>query len=287
LRALILGAGGMVGQALAAAAPGDAEVAALDRSRCDVTDPAAVREAIAGSGAQIVFNAAAYTAVDRAEAEPEAAEMLNAQAPRLLAQAARAAGARLIHISTDYVFDGSSGRPYRADDTTAPLGVYGRTKRAGEQAVLTEDPGALVVRTAWVFGTASSNFLPAMLRLMQERDRLHIVADQLSTPTYSGSLAAALWSLAANGATGVHHFTDAGTASRYDQAVAIQEEALAIGLLERACSILPIRSVDYPTPAERPYYSVLDKTDTWALTGTPSHWRVNLRTCLRDIARNG
>ena len=260
---------------------------ALDRSRCDVTDPAAVHQALVDSEAEIIFNAAAFTSVDRAEAEPGAAEIINARAPGTIAETARDNGARLIHLSTDYVFDGSSGRPYRADDPAEPLGVYGRTKRAGERAVLEADPAALVVRTAWVFGDTAANFVPAMLRLMRERERLDIVADQLSTPTYALSLATALWSLAAARARGIHHFTDAGTASRYDQAIALQEDALALGLLDRACEIVPIRTEDYPTPARRPLYSVLDKTDTWAVTGIPPHWRVNLRDCLRAMARNG
>ncbi len=288
MKALIFGASGQVGRALVSSAPEDAEIVGLTRDDCDVTDRNAVTAAIRAARPSHVFNAAAYTAVDRAESEPDRAGMLNAAAPGWLAQAARDAGARFVHVSTDFVFGGTSGRPYTPDHPTRPLSVYGRTKRDGETAVLAADPDALIVRTAWVHDAAGANFVRTMLRLMAECDRLNIVADQLGTPTHAPSLARALWALAAKGASGIHHFTDAGVASWYDFAVAIHEEALALGLLERATAIAPIATADYPTPATRPACAILDKSATWALLDRPPpHWRVNLRLCLNEIARNG
>lgn len=286
MKALIFGAGGQVGCALVATAPEGTEAVALGRADCDVTDRNAVTAAIRAARPDLVFNAAAYTAVDKAEHEPDRAGMLNAAAPGWLASAARDAGARFLHISTDFVFGGSSGRPYKPDHPTRPLSVYGRTKRDGEAAVQAADPDALIVRTAWVHDAAGANFVRTMLRLMAERDRLGVVADQLGTPTHAPSLARALWALARKGATGIHHFTDAGVASWYDFAVAIQEEALALSLLERASVIAPIATADYPTPATRPGCVILDKTATWALLDRPPpHWRETLRTCLNEIAR--
>jgi dTDP-4-dehydrorhamnose reductase len=284
MRALILGAGGQVGRALAAAAPEGAETVALPRADCDVGDEAAVRTAVRAVRPDLVFNAAAYTAVDKAESEPDAARRLNAEAPGLIAAAALEAGARTVHLSTDFVFGGAGERQRRPDDPTRPEGVYAQTKLDGEAALRSTDPNALVVRTAWVYAPTGTNFVNTMLRLMAERDEIRIVADQVGTPTWAPSLAAALWRLAELRATGIHHFTDAGIASWYDFAVAIAEEARAMGLLEAPARVLPIATADYPTPARRPAYSVLDKSATWALLGRPApHWRVNLRANLQEL----
>jgi dTDP-4-dehydrorhamnose reductase len=285
VKALILGAGGQVGRALAAAAPAGATVVALDRADCDIGDPEQIERAIAQSGAAVIFNAAAYTAVDRAETESGTAERLNGRAPPLIAEAARRIGARLVHLSTDFVFDGKASRPYRPDDMPAPLSVYGRTKLAGESGL---GPEALIVRTAWVYAAAGTNFVTTMVRLMRSRARVAVVADQIGTPTSAASLAGALWALAAAGASGIHHFTDAGVASWYDFAVAIEEDGRAAGLFDRSTAVDPITSADYPTAAARPAFAVLDKSSTWATLGaTPPHWRVNLRAVLREMKLNG
>ncbi|MEA3017311.1 MAG: dTDP-4-dehydrorhamnose reductase [Sphingomonadales bacterium] len=285
MRALILGAGGQVGRALAAAAPEGCDLVALERADCDVGDEAAVRAGIAEARPEIVFNAAAYTAVDRAEAEPEAARRLNAEAPGFIAAAARAAGARLVHLSSDFVFGGAAERPRRPGDATQPEGVYARTKLDGEKAALAADPDALLVRAAWVYAPVGQNFVNTMLRLIGEKDEVRVVADQIGTPTWAPRLAGALWRLAALGARGIHHYTDSGVASWYDFAVAIGEEALAADLIDRAARIVPIATEDYPTPAKRPAYSVLDKKATWALLGEPApHWRANLRANLRELS---
>ena len=288
MRALILGASGQVGRALAATTPACAEVVALTRVQCDISSRDQVARAISQVAPDLVFNAAAYTKVDLAETETAQAEVLNAKAPGLIAAAARAGGARTVHISTDYVFDGAGTRPYRPEDATSPQSVYGRTKLAGEQAVAAADPEALIVRTSWVYAAQGMNFVNTMLRLMRQRNRLSIVADQIGAPTRAESLAAALWALAKTGATGVLHYRDSETASWHDFAVAIQEEARELGLLHRTIPIAPIATSDYPTPAPRPAYSVLDASEAWRLIGgPPPRWRDNLRANLREVEKNG
>ena len=284
MKALVFGASGQLGRALVRSAPNDVEVRALDRKLCDIAADGAVERAIAEASPDIVFNAAAYTAVDRAESEPELAERMNAHAPGSMARAARDAGARFVHVSTDFVFDGSASHPYAPGDKVAPLNVYGRSKVAGEQAVIAATPQALIVRSAWIYAPQGGNFMTTMLRLMRQHDRVSVVADQVGTPTSARSLAEALWALVAANASGIHHFTDSGIASWYDFAVAIAEEAKVAGLLERDVTVCPISTAQYPTPARRPAYSVLDKASTWELLGGPApHWRANLRVALREL----
>lgn len=284
MKILLLGADGQVGRAMRAACPTEASVTALDRGACDLSDEASVRAAIAGAECDWLVNAAAYTAVDRAETEEALAETINGSAPGWIGAAARAAGVRVAHISTDFVFDGTAGTPYRPDSPTNPLGVYGRSKLAGEIALRDADPDALIVRTSWVHASEGGNFPLTMLRLMRERDEIRVVADQIGTPTWAATLAGALWSLMAAGVSGTHHLTDAGVASWYDLAVAVAEEAVELGLLARIPAIVPIATADYPTPARRPAYSVLDKSSTWSLLGGPTpHWRLSLRTMLKEL----
>lgn len=282
MNAVVLGAGGQVGRALLRTAP--APVIGFTRAACDIADEAAVRRAVAG--ADLVFNAAAYTDVERAEHEPEEAMRLNAEAPGRIAAACAEAGGRLVHISSDFVFDGWRGMPYRQGDAADPLSVYGRSKLAGERAIAAAAPDALIVRTAWVYAAKGRNFVTTMLRLMAKRDRVEVVADQIGTPTWADSLAGALWALAQADAIGVHHFTDAGVASWYDFSVAIGEEAVALGLLSDPPNVKPVATTDRPISAARPSFSVLDKCETWTLLGGPApHWRVNLRRCLAEMAR--
>jgi dTDP-4-dehydrorhamnose reductase len=284
--ALVVGAGGQLGRELVGTAPDGVRVTAADRSQLDVTDAEAVREWMVRSGATVVVNAAGYTAVDRAEAEREAAAAANAGGPATLARAAAAARARLVHVSTDFVFDGRQSTPYLPSADPNPLSVYGRTKLDGERAVLGEaGPSAVVVRTAWVYSAHGSNFVKTMLRAMRTRDELRVVADQVGSPTWARGLARAIWTATLRPEVrGILHWTDAGVASWYDFAVAIQEEALTAGLLAREVTIRPIRTEGYPTPATRPAYSVLDKEDTWrTLALTPPHWRVALRQMLEEL----
>lgn len=285
MRVLIVGSKGQLGRGLSATAPPEAEIVSHDIDTLDITDRKAVDAVIEQVGPQIVFNAAAYTAVDKAESEEDLALAVNATAVGHLAQAARRAGARFVQVSTDFVFDGLSGVPYRPDAPTAPLGAYGRTKLAGEKAAGEE---TLIVRTAWVYAPSGGNFVRTMLRLMNERPEVRVVFDQIGSPTYAPGLAQALWTMARRNITGLHHYTDAGACSWYDFAVAIQEEGQAFGLLDRAVPIVPINTIDYPTPARRPHFSVLDKSSTFAILGGPTpHWRANLRKMMAEIKTNG
>lgn len=285
MKALITGANGQLGWSLQQTAPAGAELICTDVAELDICDADAVKAFVAEHTPDLILNAAAHTAVDKAESEEDMALRINAEAVGNLAAAAHAHNARLVHVSTDFVFDGVSGVPYKPSDTPAPVSAYGRTKLAGEAAAGAD---ALIVRTAWVYAPKGNNFVRTMLRLMAERDEVRVVADQIGTPTYAPDLAAALWALSAKGVTGIHHYTDSGAASWYDFAVAIQEEACALGLLSRAVAIIPINTVDYPTPATRPHYSVLDKSSTFAALGGPApHWRANLRLMLKEILSHG
>jgi len=285
--ALITGAGGQLGRELQRTAPPEWRVRSCGSTELDVTRPQSVTRTFDREQPQLVINAAAYTAVDAAEGDAERAEAVNATGAAHVAEAAQRVGARLIHVSTDFVFDGAQGRPYEPRDPPAPLGVYGRTKLAGEREVLRIcGDRALVVRTAWLYASQGRNFVHTMLRLVRERDQVGVVADQVGTPTWARGFAEGLWAAAARPEiTGIHHWTDAGVASWYDFAVAIQEEALALGLLERAVPVRPLRTEEYPTAARRPPYSVLDKGATWAALGRPvRHWRESLRLMLRELA---
>jgi dTDP-4-dehydrorhamnose reductase len=252
----------------------------------DIADPDAVRRYVAALNPSLVINAAAYTAVDQAEGEPNQAHAVNAHAVASLAAICRDQAARLIHVSTDFVFDGAAGRPYRPEDPVGPLNVYGQSKLEGERAL--QAAGGLhwlVIRTAWVYASTGRNFVSTMLRLFRERASVAVVADQVGTPTSARSLARCLWRAAAvDEASGVLHFTDSGVASWYDFAVAIYEEAKALGLLDREVEILPIRSEAYVTRARRPAYSVLDKQAMQSVLGLqPAHWRVELRNVLKEM----
>lgn len=288
-RVLITGAGGQVGLELQATAPAGWVVAACTSDQLDVTQADAVRAAMTAFRPSVVIHAAAYTAVDAAEANAERARAVNADGTAHVAAAALDVGARLLHLSTDFVFDGAQGRPYAPGDEPRPLGVYGRTKLEGERAALRIlDRQALIVRTAWVYSRHRQNFVLTMLRLMAERSEVGVVADQVGTPTWARSLAETLWVAAARAdLSGVVHWTDAGVASWYDFAVAIQEEALAAGLLRRAVPVRPLRTEEFSSSATRPTFGVLEKGGSWAALGrTPPHWRVNLRHMLQGMARD-
>lgn len=288
MKVLVLGAGGQLGRALQAAAPTDAVVVAYDRAQCDLGDRDAIRRAIAAAAPDVVFNAAAYTAVDAAEDNVAEAERINRDAPGWMAVAAEERGAKLVHVSTDFVFAGDSPTPYAVDAPTSPLGVYGLTKRDGEALVLAAGPRHLVVRTAWVYAATGRNFVLTMLRLMKERGAVSVVSDQVGSPTWAAGLAETLWDLAGRDASGVMHVTDAGVASWYDFAVAIAEEAEAAGLLPAGTIVKPISSAAFPSRARRPAFSVLDKGLTTEVLGRElPHWRVNLRRMIKEVQSLG
>jgi len=253
--------------------------------RLDVTDAVAVEQCVADTQPDVIINAAAYTAVDKAETEPEAAYAVNETAVVNLANAAKSAGAHLIHVSTDFVFGECKPAPLRTDSKVDPVSVYGKSKLAGEQQLQSILPTqSLVMRTAWVYSSHGNNFVKTMLRLMQERGEVGVIADQIGSPTWANSLARALWRSAQVRASGVMHWTDAGAASWYDFAQAIMEEGVALGLLDQAAIVKPLRTDQYPTPAARPNYSVLELTSTWeALDLQAMHWRVELRNMMREL----
>lgn len=272
MKLLLLGAGGQVGFELQRALaplgdlvcatrsgtlPGGAPCAIADLSRPDTL--AALLDAHAPG---VVVNAAAYTAVDRAESEAGLAHAINADAPAALARWCAPRGAMLVHYSTDYVFDGAGTRPYREDDATAPLGAYGRGKLAGEEAIRASGAAHLILRTAWVYAARGQNFLRTMLRLGKERDALRVVADQFGAPTPARWIASATAALLARQAAvqGTFHLTAAGETTWHGFAEAIFDAALAAGLLERAPRVDPITTAEYPTPARRPAYSRLENT---------------------------
>lgn len=279
MKALVTGVNGQLGKALLACQPAGWTCVALDRAALDLADADAIARLVDAHEPDLVLNAAAYTAVDRAESEPELAHAVNAAAPAAFAKALGAQG-RLVQVSTDFVFDGTSGEAYRPDDRRNPQSVYGASKAAGEDGA---GDRAVIVRTSWVHAAGGANFVRTMLRLMRERDELRVVADQIGSPTWATGLAEALWGLAAKDTGGTFHHRDAGVASWYDFAVAIAEEAHALGLLSRIPAITPIATSDYPTPAKRPAFSVLDVSATRAVLGDGhAHWRSHLKMMLEE-----
>jgi dTDP-4-dehydrorhamnose reductase len=252
----------------------------------DLLDSDAVKKAVLETGPDYIVNAAAHTAVDKAESEVELSEKLNSDAPELLARLASQNHAVLIHYSTDFVFDGEASRPYREEDATAPLGVYGKTKLEGEQRVLATEAAAMVFRTSWVYGNHGHNFMKTMLRLFRERDELKVVDDQLGAPTWSRMIAEVtahvigkLHSgvLSVDELKGIYHLTNGGETSWYGFARQILE------LSGESCSLMPISTHEYPTPARRPAYSVLDnyKLNHVFKLSLPG-WLNSLKHCMED-----
>lgn len=282
---LITGAHGQLGDALQRTAPAAAQITAIDVEDVDLTDADMLRAKIAEISPDILVNAAAYTSVDKAEEDEATARAINALAVGVMVDTLGEIGGKLVHVSTDFVFDGTSSRAYKPDDVRAPISAYGRTKSEGEDFLRPQD---ILVRTAWVYEAGGLNFVRTMLRLMNERDELGVVADQIGSPTWATGLAATIWGLLAKDARGTFHHSDAGVASWYDFAVAIAEEGHALGLISDLPKINPITSSDYPTPAARPAFSLLDCRSTLSLLGEePVHWRANLRAMLKEEAALG
>jgi dTDP-4-dehydrorhamnose reductase len=305
MKVLLTGREGQLGTALQASLPAAITLIATGRSELDLADPAACRRAVGDHRPDWVLNAGAYTAVDRAESEADRAMAINGGAPQAFAEALAETGGRLLQVSTDFVFNGAQGSPYRPDQALDPLGVYGATKAAGETAALAL-PGARVLRTSWVYGPMGKNFCLTMLRLHAAKAAagapLGVVADQVGCPTATHTLAAACWraigadsaGAAVNTAAGndpaategprILHWSDAGAASWYDFAVAIGELGVAAGLLERAAVVRPLTTADYPTPAQRPSYSLLDcSSSRLALALDPVHWGAALAEVLEGL----
>ena len=280
---LVIGASGQLGQELRVVAEGSAQhYTFASRSELDVTDQLAIRHFVQDHHIDTIINCSAYTAVDRAEDEPEEADRINHQAVAALAALAKAQGLYLIHISTDYVFAGDSHRPITEEETPRPQSVYGRTKLLGEDAIRRAGCRALILRTSWLYSTYGANFLKTMCRLMQERQELSIVFDQIGTPTYARDLARFIGSYLEQDKDsrqeGTYHFSDEGVASWYDFAEAIRHR------MGYSCQLHPIRSEQYPTKATRPSYSVLDKAKLKRDFGiTLPHWQTSLEDCLKQL----
>lgn len=288
MNVLILGAAGQVGRAVAAARPKVHQCIALDRSELDITDAQAVMAAMQRHRVDWVVNCAAYTAVDLAESEPALAQAINADAVGHIAASAQSTGARLLYLSTDFVFDGRSSVAYLPDSEVNPISVYGKTKLAGERHVLALADG-IVLRTSWVYAAYGRNFVLTMLKLMRERAEVRVVSDQRGSPTWAGGLAQAIWAMMDKApAGGVYHWCDEGTISWHQFAVAIHEEANELGLLRRRIPIWPIATADYPTRAARPAFSALDTRSTCKAAGVPAiGWRKQLRRMLIELQASG
>jgi len=298
MKLLLTGAAGQLGRALIDKMPPGVELLASSRHggdglvALDLADLKACQQIVVEHRPDWVLNAGAYTAVDKAEAEPGLAHAVNGSAPRAFAEAIQTHGGRLLQLSTDFVFNGEQGSPYRVDQSRDPLGVYGASKASGEEAVeelLGASGQGVVLRTSWVMGPVGKNFALTMLRLHREREELGVVADQVGCPSSTLNLAMACWTVITSSREGMElppvlHWCDGGVASWYDVSVAVGELALDLGLLEHAATVNPISSADYPTPATRPGYSLLDcQASRQVLQLEAQHWRSALRDVLKSI----
>jgi dTDP-4-dehydrorhamnose reductase len=282
---LVTGATGQVGSELKVLAPRYSQLdwVFADRSVLDLSDLKSISQVLDEIQPHIIINCAAYTAVDKAETETELADILNHQAVAVLAQWTTANDCQLLHLSTDYVFDGNSSTPLTEAAPTGPINTYGQTKLAGEQACLRENPKAIIIRTSWVYSVFGANFVKTMCKLMQERERLNVVNDQIGSPTYAADLAQAIVTIVTNPnwQAGMYHFSNAGEISWYEFVLAIQE----IGGFD--CQITGIPSADYPTPARRPKYSLLDKSKIATTFGVQvPEYRESLAKCMALIRAN-
>lgn len=280
---MVTGATGQLGGALQRTAPSHFDINAISSDDVDLADGAMLTARLAVEAPDLIINAAAYTAVDKAESDEEDAQAVNADAVRIMADAMTETGGKLVHISTDFVFDGTGNTPYAPDADRNPLSVYGRTKAAGEDHCRAQD---MIIRTSWVYEARGANFVNTMLRLMKERDELGVVADQIGSPTWATGLARTIWGLVEKEAIGAFHHCDDGQTSWHGFACAIAEEAHALGLIDRIPAINAITTTDYPTPATRPAFSVLDCAATRARLGDEAvPWRTHLRAMLKEQAK--
>jgi dTDP-4-dehydrorhamnose reductase len=286
LRVLLLGRDGQVGAELLRAAPPSAEIVAPGLAETDLTRPGAAREAVRRARPDLIVNAAAYTDVDGAEADPAAARLLNAAAPEELAAEAARVGSGIIHYSTDYVYDGAKAGPWTEDDAPAPLGAYGASKLAGDRAVLGSGARALILRTSWVYAAHGRNFVRTMLRLGGEQEELRVVADQRGCPTWARDLARATWAVAARGLepAGLFHCAGSGAATWHEFACRVIALARARGARLRVNSVAAIATAERPTAARRPRNSMLDCARLQRAHGLRlPPWEESLAACLDEL----
>lgn len=282
---VVTGAGGQLGKCLKDIAPSypQARFHFFNREELPLNDFEKMRRQLESIRPDVIINAAAYTAVDKAETESDLAFLINGQAVGELAVICKSIGARLLHVSTDYVFDGNAEMPYTEDAAVVPINVYGASKQEGEKLLLASDTEAAVVRTSWIYSRHGNNFVKTMLRLMKERESIGVVNDQVGCPTYAIDLAEALivMALAAGEVKGIYHFSNSGPITWYEFASAIRD---AIG---SACLVKPILTVDFPTPAKRPHYSVMSNEKIRAVFGIKQkQWKDSLQQCLVALAGN-
>lgn len=285
MKVLLFGSGGQLGWELQRSCPSHVQLDPFGSLDVDFRNNKNIETCILESNADCIINAAAYTAVDKAESEIDLADQLNHLAVAQIAETARRTHKKLVHISTDFIFDGNSSTPIKPESPANPQSVYGQTKLAGEKAIkqiLQQD--WLIIRTAWLYASHGNNFVKTMLKLMNNRECLSVVDDQIGTPTWANGLAHCIWQAIDKNLTGTHHWTDAGVASWYDFSVAIQQVGMELNILEKEIPILPIPCAKYPTPAKRPAFSVLDKRSIWrALEIKPVHWRTQLKKMVKEL----
>lgn len=281
MKILIIGKSGQLANELLVEQPQGFEILALGRNDVNITDLAALDKLINDHQPSVIINSAAYTAVDKAETDVEAAYALNHLAVENLAKIAKKYSARFVHLSTDFVFNGENTTPYQVDDVTSPTSAYGASKRAGELAVIDNYPeNSSIIRTSWLYSIFANNFVKTMLKLMEEKEELGIVNDQIGSPTSANGLAKFIWALLNKPkADLIYHWCDSGSASWFDFSLAIQEEGIKQGLLTKRIPIKGIPSSSYPTPAKRPKYSVLDCTSSQEILASTG-WQEQLSTCL-------
>ncbi len=284
-KVLITGANGQLGYELQRTVLEGYECIATGKDELDITNADAVNAFVEKHQPDIIINSAAYTAVDRAEEEVDLAIAINTTGAGNLAQVSKDNNIQFMQISTDFVFDGKGHTPYLVNAQAEPEGMYGKTKQEGDELVLKIlGNDTFIIRTSWLYSTHGTNFVKTMLRFMVEREELSIISDQIGTPTWANSLAQAVWQAVDKKITGIHHWSDAGVASWYDFAYAIMEEGVALGILDKTITLNAITTADYPTPASRPCYSVMDKTTTWKeLQMKSEHWRVALRKMMGEL----
>jgi len=283
----LIGNKGMLGKELSALLESKGMAYTGTDIECDITDYHALETFASGKGIRWIINCSAYTAVDKAEDEEARALVINAEGPRNIARLAHVIGAAMIHISTDYVFDGNASVPYTEDMPVNPAGAYGRTKAAGEKAVITETARHFIFRTAWLYGKHGNNFVHTMIRLFKEKDSLNVVADQYGSPTWAGDLAAAICTVIQRNSDdyGIYHFTGEGKTTWHEFATAIRDIALECGVIEKNIPIHAVTTDQYPTKAKRPAYSVLSKEKFARVFGYAiPGWREPLTAFIKDMA---
>ncbi|WP_392566292.1 dTDP-4-dehydrorhamnose reductase [Utexia brackfieldae] len=285
MRVLLTGANGQLGLCLQDQLPASWSLKAATHAELDITDRSLLVDLIDRYHPDVIINAAAYTAVDKAEQDPVRANLVNHIGPKLLAEIAEKKAIRLIHISTDYVFDGQKQTPYLETDKTDPINVYGQTKRLGEKTILENNPSAVILRTSWVFSEYGNNFVKTMLRLARDRHELSIVADQFGNPTYAGDLAKAIITVITenNFAGGVYHYSGDRTVSWYEFAHEIFDQAAKLDKLLHPIIVHPLTTAQYPTLAKRPKYSALDCNKITSNGIKCSNWFVALQQVIRQL----